>query len=365
MGGFREKYRNLGFVFLCVLLLILAFLMLQPFFPAILWASVLTVLMWPLQRRMARKWPEEKCSPNIPALVTTLATILIVGVPIFLVGMMLFFQVNSFLGELRSAQPTGQGGLSLDYFVKELDAALKPAFAQFSPNFDLNEWFTANKEQLIRNLTGPAGKMVVSAGYSAFTLVIAFLTMFFMLRDGPRLREPALDLIPLPRESGKKILSRLSDTIRAVFVGIVLVAIIQGSIAGLTYYLVGVPHALLWGVATIILCMIPLLGAPILYIPMGLMLMAQGKYTEALVLLGVGFLIVSQIDNILRPFIIGAKVELHPMAVFFSLLGGIFLMGPVGIMAGPMVLAIGLVVADVIRERLQLNSEALAQEASA
>lgn len=356
MDGFRERYRSLGFVFLCVLLLAIAFYMLLPFFPAILWASVLTVLMWPLHLRFRRNR-----SPNAGAGITTFVTLAIVGVPLFLIGLMLFFQVNSFLSDIRSAAPVGQQGLSVDFLVGELDAALKPLFDRIAPDFSLVEWYGLNKDQVIRSLSGPAGKIAISAGYTAFTLVIAFLTLFFMLRDAERLKQPALELIPLPRESGERMLSRIAATIRAVFVGIVLVAIIQGSIAGLTYYLVGIPHALLWGVATIVLCMIPLLGAPILYIPMGLMLISQGKYTEALVLYGVGFLIVSQIDNILRPFIIGARVELHPMAVFFSLLGGIFLMGPVGIMAGPMILAIALVIVDVLRERNKTNVEAKAE----
>jgi predicted PurR-regulated permease PerM len=352
MNGFSEKYRSLGFATLVGLLLLLAFLMLRPFFPAILWASVLSVLVTPIHRRIRGNY-----SPNVGALITTLITLAIIGVPIALVGLMVFFQINAFLGEMRNAAPVGEETISLDFFIREMDASLKPMIERLAPNFSLSEWFAVNKDELIRNLTGPAGKIAVGAGYSAFTLVIAFLTMFFMLRDGERLREPALDFIPLPREAAANVLARLSDTIRAVFVGIVLVAIIQGTIAGLTYYLVGVPHALLWGVATIVLCTIPLVGAPILYIPIALILIAQGKYTEAVILLAVGFVVVSQIDNLLRPFIIGAKVDLHPMAVFFSLLGGVFLLGPAGIMAGPMILSVLLAVSDVIRERVRLSRE--------
>jgi predicted PurR-regulated permease PerM len=355
MGRFIQKYRSLAFIALSVVLLAVAVSMLQPFYPALIWASVLTVLMWPIHKRICKRWPIEKCSPNIPASLTTLLTLAIIGLPIAVVGLALFFQVNSFVQEMRNSAPTGTNGFSLDYVIQQLDASLKPLLAGFAPDFSLTNWFNEHKDELFRNITAPAGKVVVSIGYAAFTLVIAFLTMFFMLRDGERLREPALELIPLPREKAELVLSRLSDTIRAVFVGIVLVAIVQGSIAGITYYFVGVPHALLWGVATIVLCTIPLLGAPILYIPMALILMSQGKFVGGFVLLGVGFLIVSQIDNILRPFIIGARVELHPMAVFFSLLGGIFLMGPSGIMAGPMLLIVLLTITDVIREKMKLR----------
>lgn len=325
--------------------------MLQPFFPALLWATVLTVLMTPLHRRM-----RATMAPNFAAISTTFLTLAIVGIPIAFVGIALFFQVNSFVQDMRQAAPAGQQGLSLDYMARQLDDMLKPLIAGFAPDFSLSNWFNEHKESLVQSITAPAGKAVFALGYAAFTLVISFLTMFFMLRDGEKLREPALDLIPLPREDGENILAKLSDTIRAVFIGIVLVAVVQGSIAGVTYWLVGVPHALLWAVATIVLCAIPLLGAPILYIPLSLILMSQGKYTEGFILLGVGFLIVSQIDNILRPFIIGARIELHPMAIFFSLLGGIFLMGPAGIMGGPMLLIILLTFSDILRRRMNMRS---------
>jgi predicted PurR-regulated permease PerM len=360
---FAAKYRNLAFIAVAALALYAAFWMLLPFVPAILWAAVLAVLMTPIHRRVRKKF--EGVSPNIPATITTILTLLIVGVPLTLIGVALASQVQSFASDLRNAAPAGQSGLSLDSLVAELNAALQPILKPIAPNFDLTQWFQEHKENILQNVSAPAGKLVVAVGYALFTLVIAFLTMFFVVRDAEKLREPALDLIPLPRESGEKILSRLSDTIRAVFVGIVLVAIIQGTIAGITYYAVGIPHALLWGVATIVLCTIPLLGAPILYIPMGLILMSQGKYTEAAVLLGVGFLIVSQIDNLLRPFIIGARIELHPMAVFFSLLGGIFLMGPVGIMGGPMVLIVLLSLMDVVRERMRLARESQGESPAA
>lgn len=358
MKGFLDEYRNLGFVLLVFALIILAFLMLRPFIPAILWAVVLSVLMMPIHRKFA-----SKRSPNIAATQTTLLTLAIIGVPVILVGIALFFQVNGFVQEVKNATPAGESAFSIDMLMKQLDETFKPLIHGIAPDFSLVAWYDEHKQDLLRTISAPAGQAAVSAGYALFTLVVAFLTMFFMVRDGHRLKEPALELIPLPREHGERILVRVGTTIRAVFVGVVLVAVIQGTVAGVTYWSVGIPHAVLWGVATIILCTIPLLGAPILYIPMGLMLLSQGKYGEAAALLGVGFLVVSQIDNVLRPFIIGARIELHPMAVFFSLLGGIFLMGPVGIMGGPIILTITLAVIDIIRERMKLQQAAQAEAA--
>jgi predicted PurR-regulated permease PerM len=135
-----------------------------------------------------------------------------------------------------------------------------------------------------------------------------------------------------------------------------LVAIIQGTIMGITYALAGAPNALLLGVLSVILCIIPLLGAPVLYIPSGLIMLANGNTAGAFAVLGVGFLVVSQIDNLLKPFFIGGRANLHPMATFFSILGGVLLFGAVGVMAGPMLLTILIALQHIVRERVRLES---------
>ncbi len=346
-SGFLAQYRTIVFAVVLGTLVLIALVMLQPFYPAILWASVLAVLMKPWHRRIV-----EGKNDNLAALLTTLLALAIVGLPMLLVGAALFFQVNEFVQVVKNSAPSGQSGFSIDNLVTQLESTLKPLIQGISPEFSLTAWFNEHRQSLLQSITAPAGKVAFSIGYTVFTLVVAFLTMFFMLRDGEKLKAPALELIPLPRRQGERLLARLAETIRAVFVGIVLVAIVQGTVAGVAYWAVGIPQALLWGVATIVLCTIPLLGAPILYVPLALLLVSQGKYTEAIALLAVGFLVVSNIDNVLRPFIIGARVVMHPMAVFFSLLGGVFLLGPVGIMAGPMVLCVLLVMVDVLRERM-------------
>jgi predicted PurR-regulated permease PerM len=101
---------------------------------------------------------------------------------------------------------------------------------------------------------------------------------------------------------------------------------------------------------TIVLCVVPLLGAPIIYIPLGLTLIMQGHYAAGVIMLLFCFGVVSQIDNLLRPWLIGAQTSLHPMSIFFSLLGGVLLFGPIGIMAGPIILTLALAMVEVLRE---------------
>lgn len=344
MRTFEDSYQSKAFWALVVIALVIASLMVVPFIPAILWSTVLTILIYPLYSRWRKKMPA-----SVAAGLATVATILIIGVPLAAVGLGLFVQVNGFVRDFVSAAPTGQA-VDADYVIHEIEKSIGPTLRNLSPNFNLVEWFEENRDSIMQSVRAPLGKAAYSIGYTAFTLVIAFLTMFFMLRDGHRLERPALELLPLPEQRSKEIFARIAATVRAVFVGVVMVAAIQGTVAGITYYFCGVPNAVVWGVATIVLCTIPLLGSPIVYVPLALMLMAQGNTVNGVILLAVGFIIVSNIDNVLRPFIIGQQVELHPMAVFFSLLGGVLLFGPVGIMAGPMLLTILLALQDVVRE---------------
>jgi predicted PurR-regulated permease PerM len=347
---FAQKYQRWAFAGLVLAVAIGSIYIMLPFLPAVLWATVLSVLMYPSYNRFRKRF-----SPNVSSAFTTVLTIGIVALPLMVIGTILFVQINSFVRELAAAAPAGEG-LNAQTILHQIDAAVHPFFVRLgAEDMSLQRLFEDNREALTATAGGMAGVVARSTAFGLFTLIVAFLTMFFMLRDGYRLRGPALDLIPLPRENSQLILDRMEKTIFAVFVGVVLVATVQGTIAGIFYALTGVPQPVMWAVATAVLCVIPLLGAPVVYVPLALLLFAQGHYVQAAILLGGGFFIVSQIDNILRPFVIGARVELHAMAVFFSLLGGVLLLGPLGIMAGPVFLTLGLALQDIVRQRILLS----------
>lgn len=346
MSNSDRNYSLIVFWVFAGLIVITASLMLKPFLPAILWAIVITVLTKPLNDRLIkRNW-----NPNMAALATTLGTIAVIGIPVCIVGAILFIQVNGFVHEVQNSAPSGQNVFDLNYIAAELDKALGPTVRQFSASFSFTNWIGQNKEELTRSLTGPLRNAAVGIGTTAFMMVVAFLTQFFLLRDGQRLKGPAVAISPLDKDRTLDIIDRLGRTINAVFISVFLVGIVQGILAGVAYYFAGVPNALMWTIATIVLCMIPLLGAPIVYIPLSLILILQGKTGAGIGLLAFCLLVVSNIDNLLKPWIIGARILLHPMAVFFALIGGIFFFGPVGLMAGPMVLTLLLTLSEIAIE---------------
>jgi predicted PurR-regulated permease PerM len=341
-------------------ILLVGAMVVTPFVPAIMWAAVLSVLTYPYyQALLARKWKDIAAAGWV-----TLLTLLIIILPILGFGTIAFMEGSKALSA-RSSSANSQE-LSIQSIAagvdKELERVLGGIPVPAVQDFRLEKFIRENQEDIRHAITGPATKGLEKFGLAVFSAIIALLTMFFMLKDGHKLTEPALHIIPLPREEAIQVLVRLRETVFSVFIGVVFVALIQGAVAGVAYAVAGVPGAAVWAAATFIFAMIPLVGPPVVFIPIALSLFLQGKVPQAVGLLLFGALVITQIDNILRPFFIGAKASLHPIAVFFSLLGGVLLMGPIGLMAGPLVLTLCIVVAEIIISRRRLM-EADAQRA--
>lgn len=351
-GQFSERYRKATFAILVGLVLLAAAYILLPFVPAIMWAIVLAVLMTPFHRRFCINK-----NPNIGALITTVAAIFFIVLPLALVTTIMVSEVSHYARNLEQTAPVGGDPYSPEAFFAEADKIVKPIAERLgNPDFSVKGWLDENKNQLSKTGGNFAIGVLTGFGKGIFTLVVAFLTMFFLLRDGHKLKEPAIELIPLPRDRSEAVLQKMAQTIQAVFVGVVMVAVIQGLLAGVAYWYLGIPSAVVWCFVTMILCAIPLVGAPVVYVPLSIILMAQGNWGGGIGLAAWGFIVISNVDNFLRPFIIGSRVQLHPMAIFFSLLGGVFALGPVGLMAGPVLLTVVLALQDVIRERMSLEA---------
>ncbi|MEJ5170701.1 MAG: AI-2E family transporter [Fimbriimonadales bacterium] len=339
-----QRYRHAAWLVVSLAVLVVGGLILRPFVPALVWALVLAILTQPIYDRFRRRLGD-----SLGAGVAVLAAVLFVGLPLTLVGTFLYLQILDALHAIGNQSTATRNSFQvvLDGITKAIAPILR-AIGQ--EEFSLTDWVAANRQMLMEAVRQPLGQAAVGVGKAVFTAVVALLTMFFLLRDGGRMREPAIELSPLRRDQTEALFVRIGQTVRAVFVGIILVAIAQGLVAGVGYFIAGVPNPVVWTLVTILLCAIPLLGSPLVYVPLGVTLITQGRPLAGVLLMAYGFLIVSNIDNVLRPFVIGAQTNLHPMAVFFSLLGGVFLLGPVGLMAGPMVLTVALCLADALRE---------------
>ncbi len=328
--------------------IIVAGFMIWPFVPALLWASVFSILLWPMRCKLINRGR----SPTIASLIPTLLVATLIMLPTSVVALYAGAQAYTFISKLKETSAASGSNDLADQAAVEVDKVVTPILRSWgAAEFSAFDYYSDNKADLVSQVKGP----IVSAGRRILTgtvmLIIALLTMFFLLKDGEQLLEPVCDLVPLARERTIKVMQHMATTVRSVFVGVVLVSCIQGALAGIAYAIVGVPAPLLWAVITTFLCMVPLLGAPFGYVPLSIMLFSQGKIWQGVFLLAWGFGLVSTIDNILRPILIGGATKLHPMAVFFALIGGSLVMGPVGLMAGPMCLSLLMGVIEILRMR--------------
>lgn len=331
-----------------------------PFISALLWATVLAILMWPFFAKLNKRF-----SKNFSALMATLVTAVVIVLPFAGLGTIVGIQVYHFANQLIEQRSPTQKSVTMDEIATKADELLHPVLSQIGlGDVDVKTYIDTHKSDLTTAVRGPLTKLIADLGFTILTLVFALMTMFFMLRDGPKLRDPVCELVPLPASETLVILDKMRSTVQSVFVGVVLVSIIQAIIAGITYWILGVPAPLLWAFVTFVFCTIPMLGGPVVYVPLAIKLVIDGRIPQALILLFIGFGVISTVDNFLRPVFIGARSDLHPMAIFFSLLGGVLVMGPIGLMAGPMVLTLMLGLIDIVRAQRRLEEETLAAESA-
>ncbi|HLO98864.1 MAG TPA: AI-2E family transporter [Fimbriimonas sp.] len=347
-----DQIRKTIFVAFCVLVVGLGASVMMPFVLAILWALAFSVLTFPIYAKSrdrhrlnlgkpGLKGLIAKYGDSIAALKATMFTFVVVCLPFLLVGGLAIAQISPAMKEMQ-----GSSGFS---FTEKVDDAIHPITEKFGlHDFHLKDWWAENSTEVVESIKAPALNSAKKAGVGIFSLIVALLSMFFMLKDGSALKAPFVSLCGLSGTKAEEILDKVQKTIRAVFTGTFIVAVIQGTIMGITYAALGVPNSVLLGFVSIILCVVPMLGAPIIYLPVAVFFLAQGDTTKALVVLFVGFAIVSQIDNLLKPLFISNQVSLHPLAIFFFVLGGITVFGPIGLVVGPTILTILLGLFDYI-----------------
>ena len=177
--------------------------------------------------------------------------------------------------------------------------------------------------------------------------------MYYLFKDGDKMVEQVRESIPLPKDRARQMLEEVTGVVRATIYGGLLVAAIQGALGGLIFWILGVPSPVFWGTVMGFLSLIPVLGAFIVFIPAAGILALSGFYIKAIILLAFGFGVVSQIDNFLKPMFISGRTQLHPLLLFFSILGGLQVFGFLGIVLGPVVAALFVGVFDLYRGTLR------------
>jgi predicted PurR-regulated permease PerM len=328
--------------------------MVQPFLDVILWALVLVVVFQPVHRRLVARTQR----PGAAAALSTLLVVATILVPVT-------FVTIAVINELRdTASRLETNPVQLFSFDSPLFGPVLRWIDQYvdierfqSPTFvreHLEGWTKILATRTI-GVVGGAVSVVVQ-------MVLVVFTMFYLFRDGPALRAALDDMLPLERSQMHDVLSRTREVIYATVNGVIVIAMIQGLLGTFIFWVLGLPSPLLWGVVMFFLSMIPMAGAFLVWAPAALFLALTGMWTKAIVLVAWGVLVVGSIDNVLSPKLVGKRTRLHELLIFFSVLGGIDVFGVLGLVLGPVVVAITLALIEMVRQANRPPSETLREE---
>ena len=310
-------------IILIVLALVLAYLLVKPFIIVLLTAGILAYIFYP-----AHKWLKQKLKSNQASawILTILITIIIVIPTGFL-----FYQV---------AKEASVGYLKMEQHVNsDFESCEYGKFCNFLKNPQVKYQIQSSFEKITNYISEGANNFIFSIPKRFIELLILFFSVFFFLKDGPALFKGARDVLPIPDSHERKIVSQLSEVTRSVIYGIFVVAIIEGIVAGLAFWLAGLTSPILWAIVVTILAFIPLIGPTIIWVPAAIYALFMHEPWSALIII-IGGVVISLIDFYVKPKTIGKRAKIHPIIIFIGLLGGIALFGVVGIIVGPLILAL-------------------------
>lgn len=175
---------------------------------------------------------------------------------------------------------------------------------------------------------------------AVFNLFILAYTVFFLLLDGPQILSALRRFLPLREAERDVLLDKFVSVTRATLKGTLVIGAIQGTLAGLAFWVAGIDHAMFWGAIMVVLSVIPMLGGALVWVPACIVLALTGHALKALLLAAFCGLIVGSVDNVLRPRLVGRDTEMHDLMILFSTLGGLIAFGPIGFIIGPIIAAL-------------------------
>jgi predicted PurR-regulated permease PerM len=218
--------------------------------------------------------------------------------------------------------------------------------------YDLNAMISANMQKVSVWLVGFGANVLSGIARFIIDALITFVVVFFLFRDGAQWAYRAGSLLPLSREQVVRLYRNISDTIIANVYGILSVGVAQGVLLGVVLRFIGMQSALLLGLATGFASIIPVVGSALVWGPVVIYLLMTGSIGKGLFLLVYCVVIVSCVDNILRPWVVGGRVGLHPLVLLFFIFGGVEAFGFLGLFLGPVVASVLVALFDILREEL-------------
>ncbi len=336
--GSPHQVHALAFLAVTAASIYLCYRLVAPFQAALAWALALAVLFAPLHR-----WLERKAGrPNLAATLT----VCVIGVAA--IGLTAFVAEQIVVEAARVAtlvQARVESGEWVRALADHPQLVALGRWIEGRTNFAgatdaVASWLTSQGALFVR------GSLVQVAG-----VLLTFYFLFYFLRDRGVALGSLRSMSPLTEGEMDELFLRVSHTVHATIYGTLVVGAVQGTLAGLMFWWLGLPAPLLWGVVMGLLAVVPVLGAFIIWIPAAVLLVLDGSWGKALILSLWGSVVVGGIDNLLYPMLVGNRLKLHTLVAFISLIGGLIVFGPSGLILGPVVVTVTLSLLEFWRGR--------------
>lgn len=339
----RDNVFKYFFVMLFVALGLLALWVAKPFLNAILASSVIAYVFYPLY-----KWLNKRIkSRHVCAAIVSLLIVSLIVIPLFFIietaapdARYAYIRAKQRIltGEIVQVKcPAGSESL-----ICKVSEGLQETVQQPDVQFYLRDTVGRLTDFAIRKTSD----MVLALPMIFLNIFVTFFVIFYLLMDGEKLTQNIKRLLPIKKQHQEHIFKKLQDTTHAVIFGSLVIAIIQGTVGGLGFWFFGIKSPLLWGIVMAFFALVPFVGTAVIWLPAGLILIAAASTTgnipgvwKGIALLAYGTIIISGIDNVLKPVLIGGRAKVHPVLVLVGVLGGLVVFGFAGFIIGPIILA--------------------------
>ncbi|SFR96504.1 AI-2E family transporter [Sphingomonas jatrophae] len=351
----RHRVETGGLILFLFLITVALTLIVSGFIGALLWAALAALLFQPLFQRFVARWPGRR---NLAAAMTMLVITVAVVIPAMVLTSLIVDQAAGVYTQIRTGQ------INFAAYFQQVHDALPGRLQRLLDSSGLStlDRVQARVTRAVASSTSVLAQRAFSIGANAAAFLLAFgvglYATFFLLRDGDQIGPAIVRAMPLEPSVAERLSTKFLAVVRATIKGSGVVALVQGALGAITFWIVGLPAALLWGMLMAIAALLPAIGPAIIWGPVAVYLLATGSIWQAVVVVASGVLLIGLADNILRPILVGRDTGIPDWLVLVTTLGGIDLVGLSGIVVGPLAGALFITAWQILTEqRLADRSE--------
>lgn len=333
-----DRMRIIFFFALILILTIGILYILKPFFYPIFWAAIIAVMFSPMHDWLFKKLRH----PAITSFVMLVIILLILIIPLAILSTLVVNQSFDLYQTISSRDLASD----IEEIGKWVDGSiLSPFVEQAKSNWP--KYISTISEKTTRTIFTWAANITQNSAKFMFMFFILLYTLYYFFKDGKRILEKLMYFSPLGNKYEQMMFDKFNSVTRATMKSTFLIGGIQGFLGGILFWVTGIEGALIWGLIMTILSIIPAVGSVIVWLPAGIIMLALGNVWQGVIILILGTFVISLLDNLLRPPLIGKDVEMHPLLVLFSTLGGLMVFGISGFVIGPIIASLYLAIMSI------------------